>query len=325
MQSSTQATLARFVLPVCLALCSGCAGLNLDETLSWDTLWEGTPEPPESVVAIWTPVVANHASRGSMRGFGGRLMFFGKDREKTLKVEGTLVVYAFVEGGRDPTNVKPDRKYVFTPDQLASHYSKSKIGHAYTVWLPWDEAGGPRKQISLITHLMSDEGIMARGEQTMHVLAGEPEAAEPRATDRPSEGAAGPSVHPVSYETSTSPGRLAGSGAVQPVGPQQRMQTTTFSLPPKISRTRPSPVGYPRTRTPARPGLQTAPSMPHHESAAVTPIPAPPQQQAQVGVWGRPSFPPPPTRFSRSRSRALGAPIAQLERDRVARQPFPAE
>ncbi len=325
MQSSTQATLARVVLPVCLALCSGCAGLNLDETISWDTLWEGTPEPPESVVAIWTPIVATHASRGPMRGFGGRLMFYGKDREKTIKVEGTLVVYAFDEVGRESTNVKPDRKYVFTPDQLAGHYSESKIGHTYTVWLPWDGVGGPKKRVSLITHLMSDEGIMARGEQTMHVLAGPAETTEPQVTDRPSEGAADPSVQRASYETATHAGRPLGSPTARPVGPQQRMQTTTFSLPPKIGRTPPALVGNPREPTPARPTVETSPSIPPREPAGATPNPVPSQSRVGVGAWTRPSFPPPPTRFSRSRSRALGAPIARLERDRVARQPFPAE
>jgi len=325
MRLTTQATHWRFLLLVCLALCSGCAGLNLDETISWDTLWEGTPEPPESVVAIWTPLVATHASRGAMRGFGGRLMFYGKDREKTLKVEGTLVVYAFDEIGRDPTNVKPDRKYVFTPDQLAGHYNKSNLGHSYSVWLPWDEVGGPQKQVSLITHLMSDDGIIARGEQTMHVLAGSPDTTEQQATDRPSAAAAVPPLRRVSYERATRSGRPLGSGSARPVGPQQRMQTTTFSLPPRIGRTRPSLVGNPRDMTPAHPGPQTVHAIPPRESAAATANPAPPQAQAEVGAWGRPSFPPPPVRFSRPRSRALGAPIARLERDRVARQPFLAE
>ena len=91
------------------------------------------------------------------------------------------MVYAFDEDGRDPSNAKPDRKYVFTKEQFAKHYSKSNIGHSYSVWIPWDEVGGPQKQISLIVRFTPDKGDVVVGEQTRHLLPGRtPEGAWPQ-------------------------------------------------------------------------------------------------------------------------------------------------
>ncbi len=107
-----------------------------------------------------------------MRGFGGRLLFYSGDKPEPIKVDGTLTVYVFDETNRDPNNAKPDRKYVFTKEQLSSHYSKSKLGHSYSVWLPWDETGGPQKEISLIARFTPEKGGVVVGEQNKQILPG---------------------------------------------------------------------------------------------------------------------------------------------------------
>ena len=49
-----------------------------------------------------------------LRGFGGRLYFFGPNNsQEPVKVDGTLVIYAFNETNRDPANVVPDKKIVY--------------------------------------------------------------------------------------------------------------------------------------------------------------------------------------------------------------------
>ncbi len=56
-------------------------------------------------------------------------MFFAADKAKPIKVDGSLVIYAFYETNREPSNAKPDRKYVFTPkERLPSHYSMAGSG-----------------------------------------------------------------------------------------------------------------------------------------------------------------------------------------------------
>ena len=105
-----------------------------------------------------------------MRGFGARIYFYEQDAQEPIKVDGTLVVYAF-----DATNVsqmpKPEKKYVFTAEQFAKHYSKTSLGHSYSIWLPWDEVGGVTRQLSLVTRFEGREGRVCRrhrsGPQTL--------------------------------------------------------------------------------------------------------------------------------------------------------------
>jgi hypothetical protein len=125
------------------------------------------------VVAFWTDAVQNQADKPkSTRGFGGRLYFYGKDPNKPVKVKGNLVVYAFDETNRDPKNVIPDKKYVFTPEQFQRKYSKSTLGDSYSVWLPWDEVGGPQRQVSLVARFTSEKGEMITSDEAHQLLPG---------------------------------------------------------------------------------------------------------------------------------------------------------
>lgn len=127
---------------------------------------------PSRVVAVWVDTVMYTTGEVPVRGFGGRLMFYTPKGEKPIKVEGDLVVYAFDEVGRDPRHVAPDKKYVFTAEQLAGHYSKGELGHSYSVWLPWDQAGGSQREISLIVRFIPKGGTVIVGDPTRHILPG---------------------------------------------------------------------------------------------------------------------------------------------------------
>ena len=77
--------------------------------------------------------------------------------------------------------VKPDKKFVFTPEQFAQHYEKSSLGHSYAVWVPWDAAGGPQKEVSLIARFTPKNGQLVVGDPSRHVLPGPaPEPGQPK-------------------------------------------------------------------------------------------------------------------------------------------------
>ena len=138
----------------------------------WPFNREDKPGKPDKIVTLWSDTVLTQPGRPPIRGFGGRLMFYEGKKEEPIKVEGTLVVYAFDETDRDANNARPDRKYAFTPQQLPPHYSKSKIGHSYSVWLPWDEVGGPQKEITLIVRFEPKEGAVAISDPCRQLLPG---------------------------------------------------------------------------------------------------------------------------------------------------------
>ncbi len=106
------------------------------------------------------------------RGFGGRIMFYQDGREKPIKVEGTLVVYAFEETGKNEEKIEPDRRYLFSPEDLEKCYSQSRLGHSYSVWIPWDEAGGPQRTVSLIVCFTPRNGPTIVGQQSKVTLPG---------------------------------------------------------------------------------------------------------------------------------------------------------
>lgn len=130
------------------------------------------PEVPARIVSTWTDTVLQRTGKAPQRGFGGRLVFFTRESEEPVRVDGQLVVYAFDETDRAKHETHPTRKYVFPREEFARHESESQLGPSYSVWLPWDEVGGNMKQISLIARFEPDGGNYVMGEQTKHLLPG---------------------------------------------------------------------------------------------------------------------------------------------------------
>src|SRR4051812_5019575 len=159
---------------------AGCADLDLRRNIPWGEGQDGKPEKPMQVVAFWSNAVQNRPDQAGLRGFGARIYFYGKNPNKPVKVNGSLVVYAFDETNRDPNNVVPDKKYVFTADQLKAKYSKSDLGHSYSVWLPWDEVNGQQRDISLVARFTNENGEMVSSDSTMVRLPGFYVAADPK-------------------------------------------------------------------------------------------------------------------------------------------------
>jgi hypothetical protein len=130
------------------------------------------PGVPVRLVGTWSDTVLRKDGQMPQRGFGGRLFFYGKESTDPILVDGQLVVYAFDETGREPTDNRPTRRYVFPPEQIPLHESKTELGTSYSFWLPWDEVGGPQTEVSLICRFEPKRGSVVASEQTRHLLPG---------------------------------------------------------------------------------------------------------------------------------------------------------
>jgi hypothetical protein len=271
-------------------------------------------------------------------------MFFEGKNEEPVKIDGTLVVYAFDESNREANNSKPDRKFVFTPDQLPAHYSKSKIGHSYSVWLPWDEIGGVQKEFTLIVRFQPKEGTVAVSDPVRQLLPGKVVPTPDKSVGggmlipagMPSGMAGG--VQPAAYQTAITDG----TGVVQPQWQQRRLTTTTIDLP--SGSTIRSELSLPKTATAAgyyQPAAGSAPGQnypaqnypgqnyPVRNYPQNQPQNYPPQGFAPAG----PAQTQPPANqqglqlrsgFGPGRQWPLGEPLARLNRDRGPTQPLPA-
>jgi hypothetical protein len=138
----------------------------------WSKSEEEPPEPypdPAKMAVTWTPDVLVQSGKTPTRGFGGRLFFFN-EKSQAVPVEGTLTIHGFEgNGAQKPTKIRP---YKFTPEQFTNHFSQSDFGASYSIWIPWDAAGGEQKRVSLVATFETTEGKLVQGVPTTVMLPG---------------------------------------------------------------------------------------------------------------------------------------------------------
>ncbi len=224
---------------------SGCTPLNLTASMPWPGR-DSKPAIPGRMSVVWTDTTLNQAGRAPVRGFGGRIMFYGKDEKSPVKVDGRLSVYAFDESETTDGNPAPRKKFLFTPEQLPQHYSESKLGHSYSVWIPWDEIGGPPRRISLIVRfepvggpaIVSDDSHQLLpgigGEMPPTAIVARPNLAKQYA-ERLQETPANNGVTQASHEVATTATPANTSSLRSPTNSQAGFETVTINVPEEFA------------------------------------------------------------------------------------------
>ena len=162
-----------------LLTASGCStwksNTSSEEFSPWSpsTWFKQEYQEPASLAAIWSPDTLATAGQPTKRGFGGRICFYN-ERSQAVPVEGDLVVHGYLTtpGHIKTGSVDSDQRYVFSSDQLTTHFSPSQIGASYSIWVPWDEAGGFREEITLIATFKSKKGTVVQGTPAKLFLPG---------------------------------------------------------------------------------------------------------------------------------------------------------
>ncbi len=212
---------------------SGKPFVSIGNPLEWGA---ETGEPrsgtPRRIVATWSDTIRQKMGESAERGFGGRLYFYDNEADPIM-VEGRLVVYAFDESQRDPTDHKPTRRYIFPADQLTKHMSESEIGPSYSVWLPWGGVEGAPTHVSLIARFEPFEGGgLVVSEQARQRLPGWGIATPDAGVEVIAKQPAAEGVRQTGFEAPvaarTEPAPSAGSGAE---APRKKLSTTTIRLP----------------------------------------------------------------------------------------------
>ena len=135
---------------------SGCSSLE-----KIPNPFSGVKQEPRQSVAVWSPA-ARVVDGVPERGFAARVTFFGNDMKKGVKINGDVVVFAFEEYPyRSAGDNRPDQTYPFLAEDMKKLHSYSKkLGHSYSLWVPWDNEGpdGERKTVSLIVKYVPKNG-----------------------------------------------------------------------------------------------------------------------------------------------------------------------
>lgn len=194
-------------------------------------MWKKEYQTPGSMAVIWSPDILTVAGKPPTRGFGGRIFFYN-DKHEAIPVEGDVIVHGFRGEESPAAQEEADKTFAFTAEQLTSHYSPSQLGASYSIWIPWDAAGGVRDQVTLIPTFKSKEGRLVQGAAAKVILPGK----------EGNEYAAGRRKLPtqaVSYRQSTTP---TNPGFELPKVSKESMRTTTIDVPNGASLSRPSSV-----------------------------------------------------------------------------------
>jgi hypothetical protein len=158
---------------------------------TWSLFKKKEYQEPKSLFATWTEDTLTRPGSKTTRGFGGRLFFYN-EKSQAIPVEGKLIVYGFddtdapnsnafnamshaekvASSPSDVRSVQAAKRFVFTPEQFTQHFSQGDLGASYSVWLPWDEFGGPKRKITLIPCFIAKDERLIRGEAMTLVLSG---------------------------------------------------------------------------------------------------------------------------------------------------------
>ena len=189
---------------------TGCQSFTAPKT--WQMPWSQSkkePEVPDRILAVWSDTVLHQPGEPGLRGFGGRLFFYLGDNKDPIEVDGGLAVYVFDADKLDPHAPSPERKFVFTADQFASHKSNSDLGCSYSIWIPWDEVGGPSQRLSLVARFEGRNGGTVISQPTIKLLPGTSHKVsirqETSSTDHSLVPTEGSSLRQVGFDESPSP------------------------------------------------------------------------------------------------------------------------
>ncbi len=229
---------AAITFPGCSQLNFGLADLSFNK--------DDEPGTPTRMIPVWTDTVLTRAGKPGVRGFGGRIVFYEDAQQQPIRVDGSLIVYAWDDTDAASLDKVPDRKYVITADQLPAHFSTSRIGASYSVWIPWDKAGGEHRKVTLITRFVGRNGAEVVSQPMDAVLPGPTDDhIIVKQSTSPAREPVSLAAVPEPVDQNTSPDAAAGS--VQPASWQKsdtptddhsgspRMRTTTFDVSPAFA------------------------------------------------------------------------------------------
>ena len=134
------------------ALMPGCSSLERHQYIFWGEI---VPEHPETLEDHWSdygPFLPDDRTKKMRRGKAGVLRFYKeKDLERSIPVDGELVVYVF-EGHDDGVELtRPKYKLIVDSERLNRQRKfDKKNGYSYHIWLDLGEVDQPEETISIL-------------------------------------------------------------------------------------------------------------------------------------------------------------------------------
>ncbi|TWT62952.1 hypothetical protein [Rubinisphaera italica] len=130
-----------------IVMLSGCAAVNMSALTFWAA--EDPYDSVASIMGLWQPGEGRDPQGLPSRGFAGQVFFFTHGKEAPVKVTGNVKIYVFDDQGTAEEQRKPIHIYEFDEGSWNAYCTKTNIGYAYQVFIPYPKTGDHRAVCSL--------------------------------------------------------------------------------------------------------------------------------------------------------------------------------
>lgn len=207
---------------VTLTLATGCAGT------SW-LKWNGAEMPSASdrnpvvqVIGLWQPGEGTGTDEKPTRGFVGQLFFIGGQTKTPVRVKGDVRIYLFDDVGTPDEQSKPLHQFDFPAEAWDMHLTKTKMGPAYAVFVPYTRKGHHQATCAIRVRLTMPNQSPVFSDMASVALGGSAKKALPLAPPNLGGGAV-PTEPAADSPTGTRPN---GDGLTSARGPARSPNTT---------------------------------------------------------------------------------------------------
>lgn len=285
--------IARFALVLLAAFsAAGCAVFEnpMKPGLPWMPGKDGDVDQAVRLNAVWTEAVMHRQGETPKRGVGARVFFYPVHNPEAdpIKAKGQLEIYVYEEEGRDMNDPKPDRKFVFPAEEIAKRHVKDDLGHSYNIFVPYDDAGGPRKKISIYVRFVPEVGPVIISDPSKITLPGVDLPGKPEELPTPT-------VQSGTVEAGVVQASYSDPASTQPVHPEAKVETTTIDVRslrrPSVSSSTGMGAAYHAAPT-TQSGLAstmttTSGPIPTHSAESRSPLPSRPAPTGPIALPAR--------------------------------------
>jgi hypothetical protein len=141
---------------LCLSGCTSALNFNFKQ----DKVEKETDNNPvEQIVPVWQEAEGPGINPKQVtRGFGGQIYFITRNRGVPSEINGKIRIYLFDDQGDVEQRSKPIHQFDFEPDAWKAHIITTKLGPAYSVFIPYVQNGHNQTECALrIKYTPKDE------------------------------------------------------------------------------------------------------------------------------------------------------------------------
>lgn len=157
------------------AVCAttGCSSLALTSALpGFSMLNRDKDRPVIEIMALWQPGEGRDTKGLPCRGFAGQIFFFKQGSSAPTEIEGDVKIYVFDDQGTEEQNAKPMHVYEFKNGAWNNYLTKTNVGKAYQIFIPYPRKGDHRAVCSLRIKHEAPGGLGLLSDPADIILAG---------------------------------------------------------------------------------------------------------------------------------------------------------